>query len=602
MSGIAQFLLFGPFFHDGALVTAPQLYHYVPGTSTEKTAWEDRNQVITAANPIVGDANGLVAGYFDGLYKIEVRTSDDSVQLVQYDNVQIIDTVDEVAPAEVRPEDFDGEAADSVDNADAVLEAIEALPAGGGAIRFGPGDYQYSRTLACGTKAVLFQGAGLGVTYLTMTSVSSLLHGITGTSSLWVRDLTMRTQSPLTTNYQMQPVRLNLDGTGISSGREFHMERAAFEGWNTGPYCDGGAAYGIERASVDKCRIVPSGPAGATYIGSSVHLNRVQHGWITRNTINQNHIGEHAIYCFGPQNVAVLHNTISNASLSESQAVKIVGDATAPTQIYGEWIVEGNTMAGCFHGITMHLYGTERLKLAHIGVNSVSDIPGSINLFGGLVTFNVLGSSVIEQAVIRTNQVENLGYQAIHFTGGGTAKIKQAIIDGLRVKGWSQASSGTYTLLGSNATVVIVDELIVRNVRVDGDSTGREIWNVNGFGGYGAESIAKLAFDYESCSEVNTTSGPFMPGIRSITATPTLRFGRKYILNNGTAWNITGFTDMTPGVEYEFRVTTANNVLTDGANLVMAGSVNWTPNATDRFKCTALTATAAEESGRSDNT
>lgn len=87
MSGLAQWFMLGPFFYQGRLVTSPRLYHYVPGTTQEKTAWSDRNQTITAPNPIVGDANGLVAGYFSGLYKIEARTSS-GILLGQWDNVK----------------------------------------------------------------------------------------------------------------------------------------------------------------------------------------------------------------------------------------------------------------------------------------------------------------------------------------------------------------------------------------------------------------------------------------------------------------------------------------------------------------------------------
>ena len=79
MSGLAQFLLLGPFFHEGQLVPSPKLYHYLPGTTQEKTAWMDRGKAITAANPIEGDANGLVYGYFSGVYKLVIKTRDGSV-------------------------------------------------------------------------------------------------------------------------------------------------------------------------------------------------------------------------------------------------------------------------------------------------------------------------------------------------------------------------------------------------------------------------------------------------------------------------------------------------------------------------------------------
>lgn len=87
MSDTALHQLFGPFFYQGQLVPSPALYHYVPGSTTAKTAWKDYNKNLTAENPIMGDANGIVSGYFDGLYKIEVRTHDGVTVLGQWDNV-----------------------------------------------------------------------------------------------------------------------------------------------------------------------------------------------------------------------------------------------------------------------------------------------------------------------------------------------------------------------------------------------------------------------------------------------------------------------------------------------------------------------------------
>ena len=128
MSGLAQFLLLGPFFHEGQIVPSPKLYHYLPGTTQEKTAWMDRGKAITAANPIEGDANGLVYGFFSGVYKLVVKTHDGTVTLFQADGVQILDTVDDNVQPTVRPEDHGGEASSSVDNTDPILASLADLP------------------------------------------------------------------------------------------------------------------------------------------------------------------------------------------------------------------------------------------------------------------------------------------------------------------------------------------------------------------------------------------------------------------------------------------------------------------------------------------
>jgi hypothetical protein len=88
MANIAQFMTFGPFFSAGALVTAPKLYHYSAGTLTLKDVWTTRTKSATAAQPVVGDANGIVSCFADGLYKFIVKDSSD-VTLYTWDNVAV---------------------------------------------------------------------------------------------------------------------------------------------------------------------------------------------------------------------------------------------------------------------------------------------------------------------------------------------------------------------------------------------------------------------------------------------------------------------------------------------------------------------------------
>ena len=85
MGDTAQFKHFGPFFNAGALVTAPHVFHYVTGTTTDKDAYADRGKLATVAQPLVGDANGIASAYWDGLYKIVVKTSDELTTLATWD-------------------------------------------------------------------------------------------------------------------------------------------------------------------------------------------------------------------------------------------------------------------------------------------------------------------------------------------------------------------------------------------------------------------------------------------------------------------------------------------------------------------------------------
>ncbi len=89
MGDTAQFRSFGPFFSSGALVTAPHIYHYAAGTTSDKDAYVDRAKGSTVAQPLVGDSNGVASAYWDGLYKIVVMNAAETVTLYTWDNFDL---------------------------------------------------------------------------------------------------------------------------------------------------------------------------------------------------------------------------------------------------------------------------------------------------------------------------------------------------------------------------------------------------------------------------------------------------------------------------------------------------------------------------------
>jgi hypothetical protein len=598
-NSVAQFFKLGPFFHQGQLVTRPLLYHYEPGTTQNRDAWTDRNRQTTAENPIRGDANGIVYGYFHGLYKIEVKTPEGST-LLQADGVQIIDPLNTEGLPFVQPETFGAVADGSTDNTDAFLESFSELSDDGGIIQLGTGDYVFSSTLARGPKPMIIQGSGIDSTFLSMSAFSSALHGITGTGSLVVRDLTIRMKVPLESDYQMHAIRMDLEASGVTANRFFHVTSVRAIGWNASFYCDGGENFAIQHGFYDHFFNEAGGP-NSGYIGSCVYMNRVQHGYVGRGTIDQNDTGEHAIYCFGNRNITIEDNVVRNASHSENQAIKVVGNgAGSSSEVYGNWIIRNNDIQDCFNGILVNTFSSETLGNVVIHNNKLRNLPGSDAVFGA-ITVAVNGTSQIRQASIRDNDFGSLGRQGVHFTGATGAKIKLAIVDGLTGVDWSSASPGLHVLVGASGTDRIVGLLHLRNINVDGNSNGRCIWNVNGFGGYGTERIDYLDYDETSLFEENTTDGLTVPALQTGTATPHLRFGRLYTVTNGSAQNITSFLNIRKGVPYEFRFENGNTTLKEGALLVMAGSIDWNPQTTDVWRGRSYSGTGMTETGRSDN-
>lgn len=88
MGTTAHFYQFGPYFNAGVLVSAIKVFHYLPGTTTTKAAWSDRDKTTQVAQPLIGDGNGIATLYGDGLYDILI-TDSASATLHTFDDIQI---------------------------------------------------------------------------------------------------------------------------------------------------------------------------------------------------------------------------------------------------------------------------------------------------------------------------------------------------------------------------------------------------------------------------------------------------------------------------------------------------------------------------------
>lgn len=537
-------------------------------------------------------ANGVTVSYAAGGYEVDDPRRQRFSGLGSFNGSNL---------SEVIPDHWGADATGTNDSTDAIQSAISSLPATrGGKVKFLSGIYDFDTTIDV-DRPLVIEGQGITATILNMTDGgTSLNHGILSEDpSLTVRQLTIQVETPLTTNEQMYAIRMNLDGSGITGGRFFHVEHVKATGWNAGFYCDGGSGYAIENAFYDHFYIQSSGPA-ADYIGSACYQNRVRNGYIGRGIIDQNDTGEHAIYCFGPRTMTVEKLIITNASRGESQAVKIVGDGSGGSSaVYGTWTVRDIDFDDCFHGVLIGLFATEQLSTVEVANIKGRDITGSTNILGGLVTVAVAGTSTIEQVRITNIDGKNMGYQAVHFTGANGALIKLAVVDGLTLYNWSTASAGTYTAVGASGANIL-KLLVLKNVYADGNSNGRCIWSVNGFGGYGTERLTQ--FRWENLYAVSCTAvSESIPTINAADATPTLRFGTTYKLTNGSAQNITAFDDLIQGDRYVLYATDGNSTLVDGANLILTGSTNWNPAATDVFTGFCLDGTKMIQTGKIDN-
>lgn len=182
MSSTAQFVSFGPFFSAGALVTAPKLYHYIVGTTTDKDVWTTRAKSATAAQPVVGDANGVVSCYADGIYKMVIKDSADNT-LYTWDNYTVAEP-SVLGSDWINVKDFGAVGDGSGNDGPSIRDAINA----GSYIWFPPGTYRITDdSLASLTAAshggITLMGGGVEVTILNFANGSNDCIKADGTNS-----------------------------------------------------------------------------------------------------------------------------------------------------------------------------------------------------------------------------------------------------------------------------------------------------------------------------------------------------------------------------------------------------------------------------------
>ena len=498
--------------------------------------------------------------------------------------------------SEVIPDQWGADATGTNDSTDAIKAAIASLPATGGKVKLLTGTYDFDETLACGSKSIIWEGAGRRSSILNMTTSGTTLHGITGTGNLVLQHFTLQVGTPLTTDHQMYAVRLDLDGTGITGGRSMIVEDMIITGWNGGPYCDGGASYGLDTVSYRDSYVQVSGPA-STFIGSAVQINRPTVGLIENMLIDQNDTGEHAIYCFAPRNITVRGCRLLNASLSVAQAVKIVGDGVGSSINFGTWTVRDIETEGCFSGVLINTFNTETLGALVIDNCRFDDTTNSTGVLGPVV---VVASNT---SIIRSQHISNLwingsDYEGVYWSLATGAVMQTIVVDGVTAYNWGQSLADNYALFGASSSGTI-RSLTIKNVYANGNNNGRTIWSVNAFGGYGSTSVKR--FKYENLIEINTPTPGWPATLPDNDATPSLAFGNDFVASYTISTNVTQFDDVVRGETYRIRYTNSNSVLKDGTNLNLAGSADVTPTADDIYVFTCSDGTKIYEQSRSAN-
>lgn len=605
MSATAQWVSFGPYFDGGQLVTAPRIYHYLPGTTTLKDAWQERTKLNTLPNPIVGDAEGLASAYVDGLYKIVVADANDVV-LYTFDNWGLSapteSWVDVTHPA------FGAVGDNGVtDNAAAIQAAINSMTSG---ILYFPG--------TAGSYGI---GAA-GLSFVNKSNIRILAEGATikllatsGTSLSTFGSTALRFDACS----KLRIVGLTIDGNGKASNHlgfrnctECVIEGNSISsgGLNAGIISFGGNRNVIARNTVrltaSGCRGIWAGNVntGEEETGSEVAENNVQSCGATGIVLTGSDLRAHDNYSDGNAGSGLI---VSSAAASGVTSRRIVvadnilrgndfhgfqSDASVHNSDYiGEVTVIGNTCYlndgsgiyaanvrdGLLVGNTCYdnnadasgtgngIYLEAALRVV-IGNNRCYDsrAGGSRTQSNGILLQAQTAALEITDILIQGNHCENNADRGISVTSSGAGTLARISVTGNQT--YANANYGIRVV-----PTTMVDSAVTNNLS-SGHPTDQDLYVqtvhilVHGNLGTNGGTLGWLA----GTSQLPTND-----------TTPSIKGRSKWVAANTNPTTITMFDDGVDGQTIELLFTNGNTTITDGGNLKLSGAANFVGSADD---------------------
>ncbi len=376
--------------------------------------------------------------------------------------------------------DFGAVGDGKTDDTAAIQTAINALP-GGGTLFFPQGIYITSATLVTNGKNVWFAGKDKDGAIIEVNRIAAGLHAISltgATKYLLVSNLTLRTQSPLTSDRGMNAIRADI-GTNVLAvdGAELHVWNVRIFGFNFGVYASG---KNVASAKFDVVHVFDSDiqtqGANAASVSDplSAHHARIVH--FHGNVLDNNNLGDHGVYVIGSRYVSVNQNRFRRAA---GGAVKIITNVAPGELAPYAWIVNNNTFENCLASATLTVDGDYTLPLLEFKGNSIlADGGGGTD--GASVNIVAASGARIKNVKVDDNRFTTLQKSALALVAGQGAAIEGVSVRNIRVKNFGLAVPGTSWAITAGGRGTLGD------IDVSGDfdcaSNGRAAYNLSRFG------------------------------------------------------------------------------------------------------------------------
>ena len=385
----------------------------------------------------------------------------------------------------VNPRWWGGSAdASAATNQTAFEQAILSLPTGDDlqsaiAIR---ALYQVNATLTTQSRNITWQCEGHGSGLIMTTSASNRdLIRVTGTSKRGsVEDCYLKTSSTIVTDLGMKAFSVDR-GNALATmpvGSSFAFNRNKVEGFNFGPYVDGGiessSTFFIESFTAIGNQIKTGGSGGASAVNEGINVLRVNNAFIKDNILNGDGKSEHCLYAIHPRNIDFSGNECFGYV---NEAIKLKTLSTYSGHVQPKnWKLEHNDLHDNEGSVLVEANQSYVLPLISLTGTVIRDDNGSRGS-STAVLIQAIDTSVIREIKLHGMQLTNAAKGGVLINASAGAKIDRADGQVLQFYNWSTSSAGTYAAIHSNSTGT--KRTISISGHFDGNSNGRGIFGVD---------------------------------------------------------------------------------------------------------------------------
>lgn len=316
---------------------------------------------------------------------------------------------------------------------------------------------------------------------LTTSATNRDLFRWTGTTKRQTVDgCYLKTSSTIVTDLAMKAWTIDR-GNAISSmpaGSKFVFTNNKVEGFNFGPYIDGGvessSTFFVDQVLIEHNTIKTGGSGGASAVNEGINVLRVNNATIIDNVLNGDGKSEHCLYAIHPRNITFTDNECFGYV---NEAIKLKTLSTYAGHVNPKnWKLEHNDLHDNEGSVLVEANQSYVLPLISLVGTVIRDDNGSRGS-STAVLIQAIDTSVIREIKLHGMQITNAAKSGILVNASAGAKIDRADALALQFYNWSTSSAGTYAAIHSNSTGT--KRTISVSGHFDGNSNGRAIFGTD---------------------------------------------------------------------------------------------------------------------------